>query len=67
MEPKRVWKLAELTEHPLVAEYGLTIRQARRAIARGALVGTRPGGKEVYLTNEAIESWITGSTTKPDA
>lgn len=59
---EKVYRLSDIEEHPLVAQYGLTQRQARRAVQSGRLEGVRPGGLIWLFTDSQIRAWITGPT-----
>lgn len=64
-EADEVYRLSEIEDHPLVRRFGLSRRQADRAISRGDLVAYKPG-LYVMVTESAIRNWIEGSRTDAD-
>jgi len=61
---ERYYRLAEVTEHPLVKALGLGRRVIERAIYRGDLRSVKPGLAR-FVSDSAIREWIEGS--RPDA
>lgn len=62
---ERTWSFKDLHEHPLVKKYGLTDRQLRRAVQKGLIEFTRPGGLVIRFTHQNIVDFIEGSTNAP--
>lgn len=62
-KPARLYTVAELVDHPLLAPFNLTEKSIRRAVQAGRLVGYRLTGGPLHFDDQQVQAWIAASRT----